>query len=88
MTTINIHSRVGPDGTLTVALPPSMANAEVHVIVSPVAPLNGTAALSAREPMSDEDWRRFVQSTAGSMPDFPDIERPGPDSYEKRDWDR
>ena len=37
--------------------------------------------------MTPEEWRRFIRSTAGSMPDLPDIERPGPDSYDRRDWD-
>jgi hypothetical protein len=83
---IDIHSRVGPDGKLTVALPSSMANTDVHVTVGPAAPTNGSATPHSRKPMSQDEWRRFIQSTAGTMPDFPDIDRPGPESYENRDW--
>jgi hypothetical protein len=89
LTTIDIHSRVGPDGKLTVSLPPSMANAEVLVSVQPIGPANGHSAPPTTpapdKPMTQEEWRAFIDRFAGSMPDFPDVERPGPDSYEQRE---
>jgi hypothetical protein len=77
MSIIDIQSRVGPDGKLTVSLPPSMANADVHVIVERAEPSPGH--------QDQDQWRAFLDRFAGSMPDFPDVERPGPESYEARD---
>jgi hypothetical protein len=84
MTMFETNSRVGPDGKLLVVLPAEFANADVHVIVNPANGTNGVAA--PRPPKTKEEWRKFAEETAGSIPDFPDIDRPGPDSYEKRDW--
>jgi hypothetical protein len=65
-------------------VPPDFANSEVRVTVeSSPADRNGVPA----RPVSAEEWREFVKRTAGSIPDFPEVERPGPDSYENRgDW--
>jgi hypothetical protein len=56
-----VHSRVGTDGVLHLAVPIGEAEAdkEVQVTIDPVS----------RPPMTQEEWRRFVLSTAGSVTD-------------------
>ena len=56
-----VHSRIGADGILNIALPIGKADAdrEVQVTVDPVGP----------SPMTQEEWRNFVLSTAGSITD-------------------
>lgn len=80
MTTFETRSRVTPDAKLHVAVPAELANTDVRVTVEPV---NGKT--SGRAPMTGEEWREFVRATAGSIPDFPDVPRPGPDDYERRE---
>jgi hypothetical protein len=55
-----VMSRVGKDGTLWLFVPPSIAPAdrEVRVTIEPVA-----------SAMTQEEWRDFVMSTAGSIDD-------------------
>jgi hypothetical protein len=55
------HSRVGSDGILhlTVPMGKSEADQEVAVTIDPVRP----------SLMTQEDWRKFVLSTAGSITD-------------------
>jgi hypothetical protein len=84
MSVFEVNSQIGPDGKLLVVLPPELANTLVHVTVEATNRSNGVPATAA--PKTREEWRKFIEATAGSMPDFPDIERPGPDSYEKRDF--
>lgn len=58
-----------------------------HGAVSP-APLTNGIGTGAPRPKTQEEWAAFIDSFVGSIPDFPDVERPGPDSYEKREgWD-
>jgi hypothetical protein len=83
MSTYETTSRVAPDGTLRLQLPPELADAEVHITVEPTS--NGPATPAAR-PRTREEWRQFIHATRGSIPDFPDVERPGPADYERRDW--
>ena len=56
-----VHSRVGVDGILNIALPIGKTDAdrEVQVTIDPVA----------TPPMTQEAWRNFVLSTAGSITD-------------------
>ena len=56
-----VHSRVGADGILHIALPIGQADAdrEVQVTVDPVGPT----------PLTQDEWRNFVLSTAGSITD-------------------
>jgi hypothetical protein len=88
MVAFETTSHVGPDGKLNVLLPPELANTDVRIRVEPAG---GVASRFATErpgrPMTDEEWRRLITETAGSMPNFPDVERPGPDAYDKRDPD-
>ena len=56
--------RVGPDGTLSVTIPigKDAANQDVKVTIEP---LHETKRL----PSTPEEWKEFVQSTAGSIND-------------------
>lgn len=74
MATFETRSRVGKDGKLHLSVPPSLAGQDVHVIVERAEPTNAHAS-AARPRMTPEAWREFIRSTAGSMPEFPDVER-------------
>jgi hypothetical protein len=77
MTRMVIHSRVGADGVLHITVPmgKEVADREVQVTAdpAPVGPL----------PMTEQEWRAFVLSTAGSWQG--DLERPDQGEYEQRD---
>jgi hypothetical protein len=75
MTRITLKSRVGADGVLRVAVPVSAADAnqEVQVTIEPVGP----------PPMTQEEWRAFVLSTAGKWQG--ELQRPDQGEYEERD---
>jgi hypothetical protein len=75
MNRIVLHSRVGADGVLQLAVPIGAADAdrEVQVTIDPVVPA-----------MTQEEWRKFVLVTAGSITD-PSFERPEQGEYERRD---
>jgi hypothetical protein len=70
-----LHSRVGPDGVLHITVPIGKEDAdrEVKVTIDPVPPL-----------MTQEEWREFVLSTAGSITD-PSFVRHEQGEYEVRD---
>lgn len=85
MTMFETNSRAGPDGKLHLTLPAELANIDLHITVEPAKPSNGEAAPRKRK--TQEEWRDFIMRFAGSMPDFPDIDRPGPDDYDDaKDW--
>jgi hypothetical protein len=69
-----LKSRVSSDGILRLALPVGLeqADKEVQVTVEPVPPA----------PMSQEQWRAWVQSMAGKWQG--DFERPPQGEYEER----
>jgi hypothetical protein len=71
MTHVEIKSRVGADGVLTVTFPlgPEEANREVRVIVEPAGHRESTA------PSDREEWRAFVNRMAGCISD-PTFQRP------------
>jgi hypothetical protein len=85
MISYETRSRVASDGTLRVKLPAELADAEVRVTVE--ATSNGVppTPLTDDRPRTREEWRAFIRETRGSIPDFPDVERPGPDDYERRE---
>lgn len=60
MSPIIVKSRVGSDGVLQFTLPlgPGEANQEVNVTIEPAA-----------APLSQEEWKRRILATAGSIPD-------------------
>lgn len=75
MNRIVLHSRVGTDGILQLAVPIGVAEAdrEVEVTIKPAAPA----------PMTQEEWRKFILETAGAWQG--DLERPPQGEYELRD---
>jgi hypothetical protein len=74
--TISLESQVGPDGVLDLHVPIGMPNSTVVVIVVPIT--------SAKKSPEDLGWSPgFLEETAGSIPDFPDIESEG--DYEIRE---
>lgn len=79
MTHVEIRSRVGADGVLTVSLPlgPGEANREVRVVVEPAE----SVAKSAED--APEQWRDFIAATAGCIAD-PTFRRPEQGPYEQR----
>jgi hypothetical protein len=88
MSLIQGRTHVGNDGELRIPLPPALSDRDVDytLTVHPTTQLpNGGLPTDYSRQTSREEWRRAIQETAGSIPDFPDIERPGPDSYEGRD---
>jgi hypothetical protein len=61
-------------------MPSDYFNADVDIRIG-ASNANG----SAPAPMSREEWQEFVKRTAGSIPDFPDVERAGPEGFERRE---
>lgn len=75
MTPIVLISKVGPDGVLHLALPLAAADRDVRVTVEPITP---------KKQMTPDEWRAFILSTAGSIPD-PTFERPPQGELEDRE---
>jgi hypothetical protein len=77
MTPTTLTSRVGPDGVLTVTVPftPADANQEVKLTIEPV---------ESRPPMTQEEWRQWVESMAGSITD-PSFRRHEQGEFEHRE---
>ena len=61
MNRVVVRSKVDADGVLRVAVPVGAAEAdrEIQVTIEPVD----------MPPMSQEEWRQFIHSTAGSIDD-------------------
>jgi hypothetical protein len=80
MNTIELRTRVGPDGVLTLSVPVGMseANREVKVVVESA---EDRVEHTAR--MSREEWARFVATTAGAWKG--ELERPEQGEFEVRD---
>jgi hypothetical protein len=64
MNKLEILTHVASDGTLTVPVPDTFAsaNAPVRVTVEPVG-------LPDRPALGQDEWRRFIAATAGSIAD-------------------
>ena len=79
MTRVELTSRAGPDGVVSLKVPlgAEAANREVRVTVQPVGSDTPTSG-------EQEAWRRFVERTAGSITD-PTFQRPEQGEYEQRD---
>jgi len=71
-----VKSRIGADGVLHVTVPigAAAANREVQVTIEPISPL----------PVTQEEWRNGVLSTAGSITD-PSFVRHDQGEYEQRE---
>jgi hypothetical protein len=80
MTHIELRTRIGPDGILSLSVPVGMseANREVKVIVEPA-----DVAVGKATKMTPEEWARFVDETAGAWKG--DLERPAQGELEVRD---
>jgi len=76
MNRVVLHSRVGADGILhiTVLMGKADADREVQVTIDPAGP----------PPMTQEEWRDFVLTTAGSITD-PSFVRHEQGQYERRE---
>lgn len=85
MTQIELRSRIGPDGMLSLQIPigPEDANQEVVVTVRPAE----EPPASTRPKMSREEWLRFIDETAGHWEGEP-LVRPEQGQYEQREaWE-
>ncbi len=76
MNRIVVKSKVNSDGILELSVPVGLAEAdkEVQVTVEPLA---------TRKPMTQEEWRAWVDSMAGTWQG--DFERPPQGDYEERE---
>lgn len=76
MTKTVVRSKIGTDGILHLALPFGIkeASQDVEVTVTP---------LSQKPAMSQEEWRAFIQRTAGSWKG--DFVRPEQGEFEERE---
>jgi hypothetical protein len=77
---IEIQSRVGPDGVLSLTIPVGSENANREVTVT----IAGVNRQGARPPMTQHEWEEFVQRTAGSIDD-PTFVRPPQGEFEERE---
>ena len=80
MNTIELRTRVGSDGVLTLSVPVGMseANREVKVVVESIE-----GREEERPKMTREEWARFVAATAGAWKG--ELERPEQGVFEARD---
>ena len=89
MSLIEGRAHVGGDGKLHIPLPPTMRGKDVKYTLdvqpSDAPQTNGAPTADADQVVAQARWRAHINRFAGSMPDFPDVERPGPDSYEQRE---
>jgi len=78
MTRIEVKSRVGSDGVLTVTVPVGMADANREVLIT-VQP----AGDSVNTALQAKQWERFIDQTAGCWQGEP-LVRPEQPQFEKR----
>jgi hypothetical protein len=82
VTRIELKSRAGTDGVLSLRVPLGSEDADREVVVT-VEPVDGAA--SAPE-LDREAWLRFIDETAGRW-EGPPLVRPDQGTFEKReDW--
>ena len=79
MTRIELTSKVGPDGILTLKLPLGIAEANADVLVTVE-----TADGEPRSPDAQRAWEELVRSTAGSISD-PTFLRHDQGDYDRRE---
>ncbi len=82
MSTFKMTSRVSPDGKLTLDLPEALADQDVDVTVETKRTTNGAAHANGKA-LSREQWSDLIRKMTGQTPDFPDIERAGPEAYDE-----
>jgi hypothetical protein len=76
MNRIVVKSKVSSDGILHLSLPVGLEEADKEVRVT-------VEQLDAKQPMTQEEWRAWVGSMAGSWQG--DFERPPQGEYEQRE---
>lgn len=74
MSPIVTTATVGPDGTLTLTLPPEAAGRYVRVSILPYG---------LKEPMTQEEWAAKALATAGTIPDPTFMRHPEGDHQER-----
>jgi hypothetical protein len=81
MNPIELRTKIGPDGVLAlrVSVGKAEANREVKVTVESVEP-----AVKKAPEMTQEEWRQFIEQTAGSITD-PTFQRHEQGEYEQRE---
>ena len=79
MSKIEIMTRVASDGTLTVPVPITLAAANATVRVTVEA-----ANVPGLPEMTQDEWKRFVAATAGSITD-PEFRRHDQGVFERRE---
>jgi hypothetical protein len=76
MSTLHGRSRIGPDGTLRITLPPDCANSEIeYVLEVHTAGTNGRPVATALRKRSGQARRDSLRRLAGSIDD-PTFQRP------------
>ncbi len=79
MESMELKTRVGPDGILKVFMPSDMAGEEIRVVMVFETLRHGPKSQSGAK----ANWpENFFDKVAGSIPDFPDIEYEG--DFEQR----
>jgi formylglycine-generating enzyme required for sulfatase activity len=76
MNRVIVHSRVGPDGISNLSVPIGAGDAHQQVEVT-IEPIH-------RVPVTEEQWRDFIESTAGSIVD-PSFVRHEQGEYQRRE---
>lgn len=76
MTRLEMKSRVGADGVLTLRIPIGSQDANQEVLI--------TVEAAAQRPLDREEWRRFLCQTAGSISD-PTFKRHEQGEFEQRE---
>lgn len=70
MQSITLQAHVDHDGMLRLHVPVDMADTDVEVVVV----IQRTKDPQTRTGQHD-DWTQFIERTAGSLPNFPDVDR-------------
>ena len=80
MTHIELRTKVGPDGVLSLTVPVGIAeaNREVKIVVESIE-----IDVKKASDMTPVEWKNFIAETAGSWQG--DFERPERGDYENRD---
>ena len=87
MTTLKTIAHIGPTGDVVLRLPamPERANSDIEVLVildSSNAHGHAAAASVAKNGHgADDRWRAHIDRFAGSMPDFPGVDRDSDRSF-------
>jgi len=79
MDIVEVQSRVGPDGVLSLSVPVGSENANREVTVT----IAGVSAPASQKPSNQREWKAFLDRTAASIDD-PTFARPPQGDFEQR----